>query len=541
MARLAVAGRRAFSRFTFVYRSFSADIIDVMFADITSHVEEATASLKGMLGATLGLSAAALAVSAFLTALPLIIFIFENNFRVSAMAKLIMETLFSGILRQCQLALGLLGAVLIAQFVIAVMTMEMGEQAAKIVMTARSREALVLRSMAVAIKINASVTLGNGFELSQQMSLLSEVRQQLADSRNTLYFADSATSESFGTVGSLSSAQRLTTFGGGSSSLDSQFLVWLSALDALASTTLNLATVVNPTNSLANRYVFTSATRATVTDITNGLLGSVFKLTSAVRSSNDQYDADMKTSLQRSVIPDVILFVAVVLGAAVQFYGVFMPVAGQLHEEERGTRLMLNMIPQNVREAVPKIVMYLESGVVVEDESEHKIYGRCPHAVEFLAVWGHTDDQRSCFDKLNESPIGQVLIDAKGTVVFANRHIPDLLGYDDLEGRNVSVLVDEPLRSLHDGFLRRFVTQGTSRLVGGGRDVLALRKGGDKVHLFLNLDEAVSHDGGQYFLGGMEKYSVDDVKAGSKKAQPSGGSVAKSAVDIPGVPRTQSV
>ncbi|CUG89070.1 membrane-associated protein, putative [Bodo saltans] len=517
MSRFAATGRRAYARFFAVYDTLANTLFDNVVAASSSNTADNSSNLKQIAIAAIACSAiASLAMFLITFSFALEHFI-QNVFSVDKTTKSMMDTLFVTALRKCMISLLILGSIFIAQFVIAIVVADLGKQAGAILLTARNREYLVIKSLTTAIKINASAAVGDGYELGRQMSILSGLSASLSDARNQLYFATSATSTAFDVVSSLSSDQRTITFQGGTSSLDNQYLVWLNVLQSITSTSQLITTTVNPNNTLANLYSYTAATQLTLATLANQLSSSYSSLITIVRQSNVQYDSDMSTIMNRSLAADVILFVAVILCVAIQIYVVFIPVAEQLRNEEHGTRLMLNMIPQSVRDAVPKISMYLESGYLVEDADERKLYGRCPKSLEFISMWGHESDRHVCFEVLNESTVGQILIDTRGIVIFANKHIPGLLGYDDLEGRNISVLVDEPLKSLHDGFLKRYVTSSNSRIIGSGRDVVGRCKNGEAVHLYLNLDEAVSSSGQQYFLGALERYSLEDVKNGKRQ------------------------
>jgi PAS domain S-box-containing protein len=517
MSRFAATGRRAYARFLVVFNTLADNLFEDVITLSSSETTKNSKNLKQVAVAALACSAVASLVMFLITFAPALEHLIQNVFAVDKTTKSMMDTLFVTALRKCMVSLLILAGIFIAQFIIAIVVADLGKQAGNILLTARNREYLVVKSLTTAIKINASVATGAGYELGRQVAILSEITSSLSAARNKLYFAASATSSAFDVVSSLSSDQRAITFQGGTTSLDNQYLVWLSVLQSITSASHAITTAVNPNNTLANLYRYTPATQLTLATLANQLSSTYLPLITIVRQSNAQYDSDMSTIMNRSLIADVILFAAVIICVATQIYVVFIPVAEQLRNEEHGTRLMLNMIPQSVRDAVPKISMYLESGFLVEDSDERKLYGRCPKAAEFISMWGHESDRHVCFELLNESTVGQILIDARGIVIFANKHIPGLLGYDDLEGRNISVLVDEPLKSLHDGFLKRYVTSSNSRIIGSGRDVVGRCKNGEAVHLYLNLDEAVSSSGQQFFLGALERYSLEDVKNGKKR------------------------
>jgi PAS domain S-box-containing protein len=76
-----------------------------------------------------------------------------------------------------------------------------------------------------------------------------------------------------------------------------------------------------------------------------------------------------------------------------------------------------------------------------------------------------------------------VLIDASGVVRDASASVERLLGWPPAEliGRNVSVLMQEPHRSRHDGYLQRYLADGYSAVLGKLREFAVMRKDGSAV------------------------------------------------------------
>ena len=73
-----------------------------------------------------------------------------------------------------------------------------------------------------------------------------------------------------------------------------------------------------------------------------------------------------------------------------------------------------------------------------------------------------------------------VIIDADGRIETFNRSAERLFGFQSMDvlGRNVSMLMPEPFRSQHDGYIRHHLETGENRIIGKGREVVAQRSDG---------------------------------------------------------------
>jgi PAS domain S-box-containing protein len=84
-----------------------------------------------------------------------------------------------------------------------------------------------------------------------------------------------------------------------------------------------------------------------------------------------------------------------------------------------------------------------------------------------------------------------ITIDAQGIVESFNKAAERLFGYSPVEviGKNVSMLMPEPFRGQHDGYLRSYIETGHARIIGIGREVTAQRKDGTRFPADLAVSE----------------------------------------------------
>ncbi len=83
------------------------------------------------------------------------------------------------------------------------------------------------------------------------------------------------------------------------------------------------------------------------------------------------------------------------------------------------------------------------------------------------------------------------MIDHRGAITAFNRAAERLFGYrsNEVEGRNVNVLMTETHRSHHDGYIERYARTREPHIIGSGREVQARRKDGSEFTVFLSVGE----------------------------------------------------
>ncbi|HET9112479.1 MAG TPA: EAL domain-containing protein [Burkholderiales bacterium] len=108
---------------------------------------------------------------------------------------------------------------------------------------------------------------------------------------------------------------------------------------------------------------------------------------------------------------------------------------------------------------------------------------------------------RSLFDSVDE---GIATISDIGTIELFNAGAERMFGYKSKEmiGKNVSVLMPEPYRSEHDGYIAAYLRTHEAHVIGTGREVTALRSDGTQFPMELRVSE-FNLGGHHQFIGIM--------------------------------------
>lgn len=95
-----------------------------------------------------------------------------------------------------------------------------------------------------------------------------------------------------------------------------------------------------------------------------------------------------------------------------------------------------------------------------------------------------------------------IVIDEAGVILQTNEATEVLFGYatNFLRGKNISMLMPEPYRSEHDGYVSRYLTTGEARIIGIGREVEAQKADGEIFPMALAVSE-IKRDGKSWFTG----------------------------------------
>lgn len=106
-----------------------------------------------------------------------------------------------------------------------------------------------------------------------------------------------------------------------------------------------------------------------------------------------------------------------------------------------------------------------------------------------------------------------ILIDAKGLIVSFNPAAERVFGYrvEEVEGRNVGMLMPSPDRQRHDVYMHNYLETGIKKIIGIGREVVAQHKDGTCFPVRLAVAEASSY-GGRYFVGTLQDLTEQKAK-----------------------------
>lgn len=114
------------------------------------------------------------------------------------------------------------------------------------------------------------------------------------------------------------------------------------------------------------------------------------------------------------------------------------------------------------------------------------IYLKFPEIIELL---NEKRSSKVLNEIINSCPQGILIVNHMGEMVFANKLIPNLFGFDpsDLIGKNVETLIPNDHRERHVNLRKLYLKSPTKRQMGGNRDLFALKKNGQKFPVEIGL------------------------------------------------------
>jgi len=108
---------------------------------------------------------------------------------------------------------------------------------------------------------------------------------------------------------------------------------------------------------------------------------------------------------------------------------------------------------------------------------------------------------------------GIITIDKSGIIESFNPAASMLFGYspEEVIGNNIKMLMPEPDRSRHDSYLRNYQETGEAKIIGIGREVVAMRKNKTKFQIYLSISEVKLHN--RIIYTGLVRDISDQKKA----------------------------
>jgi two-component system sensor kinase FixL len=112
-----------------------------------------------------------------------------------------------------------------------------------------------------------------------------------------------------------------------------------------------------------------------------------------------------------------------------------------------------------------------------------------------------------------------IVIDDRGAITTFNTAAERLFGYVSAEvvGKPVDVLMPEPYRSEHSGYIERYLTTGEPRIIGIGREVHGRRANGETFPIALSVGESHGSDG-RRFVGIIRDLSAQKAAEGRARS-----------------------
>lgn len=109
----------------------------------------------------------------------------------------------------------------------------------------------------------------------------------------------------------------------------------------------------------------------------------------------------------------------------------------------------------------------------------------------YAIFWAAEEDKARASTVINSVFDAVIMIDERGVVQSFNPASERIFGYGAQEviGHNVRMLMPEPDRSHHDGFLQAYLKTGKKKIIGIGREVVGLRRDGVEFPMDLGVTE----------------------------------------------------
>lgn len=133
-----------------------------------------------------------------------------------------------------------------------------------------------------------------------------------------------------------------------------------------------------------------------------------------------------------------------------------------------------------------------------------------------------TNSDASKLAAILESAVDAIItIDSTAAIITANPAAEALFQYEKQQfvGKNINFLMPEPYHAEHDGYIKNYLTTGTRKIIGSGREVIGRRCDGSTFPMHLSVSE-FEVDGERYFTGIIHDLTArKDAERGLQQAQ----------------------
>jgi PAS domain S-box-containing protein len=167
--------------------------------------------------------------------------------------------------------------------------------------------------------------------------------------------------------------------------------------------------------------------------------------------------------------------------------------------------------------AAPKITASIGQFLETLSQSQRD---HAADVMERVKVQGQVKNTEARLQAILDGVLDSIItIDANGIIVSVNPAVAKTFAYEaeELVGRNVKMLMPEPIRSSHDGYLARYRSTGMTKAIGVGRELEGLTKTGEVFPIELTITELLL-DGQRLFVGLIRDIS-ERVRSEAARAQ----------------------
>eukprot|EP01012_Entosiphon_sulcatum_P063860 TRINITY_DN9203_c0_g1_i1.p1 TRINITY_DN9203_c0_g1~~TRINITY_DN9203_c0_g1_i1.p1 ORF type:complete len:2124 (+),score=299.50 TRINITY_DN9203_c0_g1_i1:120-6491(+) len=271
------------------------------------------------------------------------------------------KELFQNLTKQSRVSLFLNACLFSGIFVSGYFNMSQARHIGTDLNRASAREWLVARSLVQAYELVEGSP-------AAVLPLRESLRRSIKDIqwyRDGLYYDRNSGSGSYGYVlGDHKQTELLfsPSSGPGGASVDLALRRWEDGIDRLlAASDVLVATAATASERLTLLRPLFNRLKSLEPDLSAGL-----------RQSTDLLEAHARSRIHTNQLIFQIMLVLMAVIIIWEFFFIFRPMIAQLRDEEEGTKLLLLLIPKDVRNGVPGIQEYLDTGVIQDAAQLHK-------------------------------------------------------------------------------------------------------------------------------------------------------------------------